>query len=155
MFNRNFEAVEVRRGVPPRESDAGGVGTSRKRRVLFILLMLVGSTFGGAVTSGLLTATPAVARRADESGGRQQWEYCALSKAAYVNGTREGYWIIHFQNSGPQVVDVQSSATDGIGASMAKAVAKLGAEGWEMVGQGPLEIRPGATTSVLYFKRLK
>jgi hypothetical protein len=120
-----------------------------------ILLILAGSTLGGAMSSKLLTATPASARPADESSGRQQqqqWEHCALTKAAYVNASRESYWIIYFRDTGPQVVDVQSSATDGNGAAMAKAINKLGAEGWEMVGQGSLETRAGATNA-LYFKR--
>jgi hypothetical protein len=119
-----------------------------------ILLILVGSTLGGAISSKLLTATPALARQADEPSSRQQWEYCALTKAAYVNASREGYWIVYLRDTGPQVVDVQSSATDGYGASMAKAITRLGAEGWEMVGQGSLDVRSGAANA-LYFKRQK
>jgi hypothetical protein len=126
----------------------------KKMNLLVIPLILVGATLGGAISGRLSTATPARAQEASESGGRQQWEYCALSKAAYVNAVRESYWIIYFRDTGPQVVDVQSSATDGSGAAMAKAVARLGAEGWEMVGQGPFEARSG-TTSALYFKRQK
>ncbi|MCA1568180.1 MAG: hypothetical protein LC803_21560 [Acidobacteria bacterium] len=47
------------------------------------LLILVGSTLGGAMSSKLLTAIPASARQADESSGQQQWEHCALTQAAY------------------------------------------------------------------------
>ena len=125
---------------------------SKKRHLLVILLILVGASLGGAISNKLLTITPTQAREADEPSSQQQWEYCALTKAAYVNASREGYWIVYFRDTGPQVVDVQSSATDGNGASMAKAIARLGAEGWEMVGQGPLEIRQGAVNA-LYFKR--
>ncbi|HEY9401697.1 MAG TPA: hypothetical protein VIQ24_03310 [Pyrinomonadaceae bacterium] len=127
---------------------------SKKLHLMIIPLILVGSTLGGAISSKLLSATPVLARQADEPSSRQQWEYCALSKAAYVNASREGYWIIYFRDTGAQVVDVQSSATDGHGASMAKAITRLGAEGWEMVGQGQLDVRPGATNA-LYFKRQK
>jgi hypothetical protein len=35
-----------------------------------------------------------------------------------------------------------------------KAIAKLGEEGWEMVGQGPLEIRQGGLNAI-NFKRPK
>ena len=127
---------------------------SKKLQLPFILLILVGSTLGGAISGKLLSATPALARQANESSSRTQWEYCALSKAAYVNTNREGYWIIYFRDTGAQVVDVQSQATDGNGASMAKAITRLGAEGWEMVGQGPLDVRLGAANG-LYFKRQK
>lgn len=127
---------------------------SRKIHLLIISLILVGATLGGAISGKLLTATPALAGQAEESSGREQWEHCALAKAAYVNAIRDSYWIIYFRDTGPQVVDVQSSATDGNGTSMAKAIAKLGAEGWEMVGQGPLDVRSGATNA-LYFKRRK
>lgn len=123
--------------------------------LLIILLILVGSTLGGAMSDKLLSATPVLARQDDEaSSPQQQWEYCALTKAAYVNASRDAYWIIYFRDTGMQVVDVQSSATDGNGASMAKAIARLGGEGWEMVGQGPLEARAGMTNA-LYFKRRK
>lgn len=127
---------------------------SKKRHLLIILLILVGSTMGGAISGRLINANPVLAREGEESSVRQQWEYCALSKAAYVNAGREAYWIIYFRDTGPQIVDVQSSATDGNGASMAKAIARLGAEGWEMVGQGALDVRSG-TTNALYFKRQK
>ena len=36
----------------------------------------------------------------------------------------------------------------------AKAIAKLGEDGWEMVGEGPLEMRAG-NLNAIYFKRLK
>ncbi|HEV2802603.1 MAG TPA: hypothetical protein VGW12_19175 [Pyrinomonadaceae bacterium] len=127
---------------------------SKKRHLLFILLILVGSALGGAISNKLLMATPALARPGEESSNRPQWEHCALTRAAYVNAGREDYWIIYFRETGPQVVDVQSSATDGSGASMAKAISRLGADGWEMVGQGPLDLRTGATNA-LYFKRRK
>lgn len=127
---------------------------SRKLHLLIILLILVGSTLGGAISTRLFNATPAQARHYEEPGGRVQWEYCALTKAAYVNASRDGYWIVYFQETGPQVVDVQSQATDGNGASLAKAINRLGVEGWEMVSQAPFEARTGATNA-LYFKRRK
>jgi len=36
-----------------------------------------------------------------------------------------------------------------------KAIARLGEEGWEMVGQGPLDVRAGTALNALYFKRPK
>lgn len=104
---------------------------SKKRHLLIILLILVGSTMGGAISGRFINANPVLAREGEESSVRQQWEYCALSKAAYVNVGREAYWIIYFRDTGPQIVDEQFSATDGNGASMAKAIARLGELGNE------------------------
>ena len=50
------------------------------------------------------------------------------------------------------MVEVEEQATERGGP--AKAIARLGEEGWEMVGQGPLEIRQGGFNA-LYFKRPK
>lgn len=128
---------------------------NRKRNVIVILLVLIGGLLGGAVSGQLLSATSTQAQQVDEAGSGQKWEYCGLMKAAYVASSRGGmYWIVYFRDTGVQVVDVQASATDGSGGAMGKALSRLGAEGWEMVGQGPIEISQGASNAI-YFKRLK
>ncbi len=89
-----------------------------------------------------------------EASSGRAWEYCAVGKAAYVGSDKGGkgglYWVSYFRESGVQVVEYEDLATEK--SALAKAIAKLGADGWEMVGQGPLEIRPVGLT-VLYFKR--
>jgi hypothetical protein len=76
-----------------------------------------------------------------------------INESAYVGSNRGGlYWVSYFRDSGVQVAEVEDPALEKNGP--AKAIAKLGVEGWEMVGQGPLEIRQG-TLSALYFKRPK
>lgn len=128
---------------------------SKKRHVLVISLVLIGGLLGGAISGSLLSTTSTRAQQIEEAGSGQKWEYCGLMKAAYAASSRAGqYWIIYFRDTGVQVVDVQAAATDGNGGAMGKALSRLGAEGWEMVGQGPLEINQGASNAI-YFKRLK
>jgi hypothetical protein len=84
-----------------------------------------------------------------------QWEYCAVVKAQYVGSPQGGiYWIAYFRGEGVRTEDVKAGPTSN---AFAKAVAKLGEEGWDMVGEGPLEIRqgPGGTTTAIFFKRRK
>ncbi|HYY99546.1 MAG TPA: hypothetical protein VE642_13175 [Pyrinomonadaceae bacterium] len=84
-----------------------------------------------------------------------QWEYCAVVKAQYVGSPQGGvYWVAYFKGEGVRTEDVRVGPT---GNAFAKAVAKLGEDGWDMVGQGPLEIRPGpgGTTTAVFFKRQK
>jgi hypothetical protein len=59
---------------------------------------------------------------------------------------------MYFRDGGPQIVEVEEAATERYGP--AAAIAKLGDGGWEMVGEGPLEMRAGATNAI-YFKRLR
>ena len=116
---------------------------------IMIALVIVATVMGGSIFNRWL-ATPALAH---QNSAGQLWEYCTLTKASYVGSNRGGvYWISYFRDSGVQVIDVEDAALEKNGP--AKAIAKLGAEGWEMVGQGPLEIRQ-STINALYFKRPK
>lgn len=127
-----------------------------RKRQLLAATVLVGSTLvAAAVTDRFFPARRAQAREAEGQALGRKWEYCALSKSAYVGPSRGGvYWISYFQESGVRVVEVEASATDGAGAAFAKAVAKLGAEGWEMVAPGQLEVNQ-VQSGAIYFKRPK
>ena len=117
---------------------------------IMIALMIVATLIVGPISNRWLLATPAMAH---QNNAGQQWEYCTLTKASYAGSNRGGlYWISYFRDSGVQVAEVEDPALEKNGPT--KAIAKLGAEGWEMVGQGPLEIRQG-TLNALYFKRPK
>lgn len=127
----------------------------KTRQFLFILLLLVGWAFSGALSGTHFSVPQTRAERAEESSAGPKWEYCALSKAAYGGPARGGlYWISYFGETGVNVVEVQASVTEGSGAAFAKAISKLGSEGWEMVAPGPLEVNQVSTTA-LYFKRPK
>lgn len=121
-------------------------------RVLALALVLAAGLIGGAITGRMNYTVPTQAQRVPARGARDRWEYCSLSKAL-VGQSRGGlYWISYFRNNGAQVVEVEEMATENSGP--AKAIAKLGDEGWEMVGEGPLEMRAGGINA-LYFKRLR
>lgn len=127
-----------------------------RRSAALAALMLV-AVCGGAMANRFFAAAqttggPARNER-PKATGVQKWEYCSLSRAAYPSSTRGGlYWISYFSDEGVRVVEFEEQATERSGP--AKALAKLGADGWEMVGQGAFEIRQGALNAI-YFKRPK
>ena len=128
------------------------INMSKTPRILTLALVLAAGLVGGAITGRMNYTVPTQAQRVPAKGARDRWEYCSLSKAL-VGQSRGGlYWISYFHSNGVQVVEVEEMATESSGP--AKAISKLGDEGWEMVGQGPFEMRAGGTNAI-YFKRLR
>lgn len=139
---------------------------NKKQCAVLIALMIMVGVAGGAVSNRLLGGAATHAQEEDppppprpqrtppaSTTRSRKWEYCSLTKAAYPGSNRGGlYWISYFRDAGVQVLEVEEQATERGGPS--KAIAKLGEEGWEMVGQGPLEIRQGGLNAI-YFKRPK
>jgi hypothetical protein len=120
----------------------------RKHLTLALALALAVGALAHALC-GSLVAPRTVQERAFDS----DWEYCAVVKAQYPGSVRFVYWITYFRGEGVRTENVE---TEPGGNPFAKAVAKLGQDGWEMVGEGPLEIRPGApggTQTAIFFKR--
>lgn len=118
------------------------------------MLALVAGLAGHALR-GEPSSHAAAGPRADADASDLQWEYCAVVKAQYVGSPQGGiYWIAYFKGEGVRTEDVKAGPT---GNAFAKAVSKLGEEGWDMVGEGPLEIRPGpgGTPTAVFFKRRK
>lgn len=128
------------------------------RTSLTLSVVLAAGLIGGVITGRMHFAVPTQAQRtnptadrmADRMRGPDRWEYCSLSKAMVGQGRGGLYWITYFRNGGAQVVETEELATERYGPS--KAIAMLGAEGWEMVGEGPLEMRAGGLNAI-YFKR--
>jgi hypothetical protein len=127
----------------------------RRHYLLTAALSLAAGFAGHALSDGLWTPRPVEARAPRAS----EWEYCAVVKAQMGDPRRQIYWIGYFKGDGVNTVPVEAGLS---GNSFAKAVAKLGDEGWEMVGEGPLEVaptvRPGPTTgtpTAIFFKRRK
>jgi hypothetical protein len=125
------------------------------KRGHYLLTAALSLAAGLALNWGALTPRPAEARAPRAS----EWEYCAVVKAQAGDPRRQIYWINYFRGDGVRNEPVEASLG---GNSFAKAVAKLGDEGWEMVGEGPLEVapvvRPGPTAGVptaVFFKRPK
>jgi hypothetical protein len=130
---------------------------NRRHYLLTVALSLAAGLAGHALY-GTLAATPA-AHAAVEPRRDLQWEYCAVVKQQGITTPRIVFWITYFRDEGMRTETVE--ATLG-GNSYAKAIAKLGTDGWEMVGEGPLDIRPdprpGSSINAptgLFFKRRK
>ena len=127
---------------------------NRRHYLLTVALSLAAGVAGHALYGSLAT-TPA-ARAAAEPQRDLQWEYCALVKSQSPS-PRLVFWIAYFKGEGVRTETVEAALS---GNSQAKAIAKLGEEGWEMVGEGPYEpvpvpnVRPGQPTAV-FFKRRK
>ena len=121
---------------------------------LLIALALFAGVAGRAVSDKLLAPQVAEARSAQD--GRDEWEYCAVTKAQYAGSPVGGvYWIAYFRPNGVEVAEVKASPNE---SAQGKAISKLGNEGWVMVGQGPLEVRqagPTGTPTALYFRRAR
>lgn len=151
---------------------------SKKFCALAVFLSLAAGTFGG-LFSRVFTAAPALAQgdagraerpRPDDVGDAspeappprreaaradaRRWEYCAITRAGQAPSLRRSaYSITYFLPGTARVVDVEESFSDR--AALPKAIAKLGDEGWELVGEGPLEFKVGTGGEALYFKRRK
>jgi hypothetical protein len=131
---------------------------NRKHYLLTVALALVAGSAGHFLYGTLLTPQGAEARAASARYADVQWEYCSVTKAQPAVPTARGgaYWINYFKTGG--VIETEWVETGPSGNAFAKAVAKLGEQGWDMVGEGPLEVKPGqpgGTPTVIFFKRRK
>lgn len=118
---------------------------------LLIVLALGGFLYARALNS------PAVKNEegSEASPPAERWEYCTVSKAGYTASNRGGtYWISYFRDAGVEIVEVEERASEQQGSAVVKAIARLGNEGWEMVGQADLPVKAGRVEAI-YFKRRK
>lgn len=134
---------------------------NRSHIALTIILALAAGFAGKSLADAASWTTVAAntrAARADSIKGDDsppQWEYCAVLKAQTPGSLRGGvYWISYFKGERIETQAIEAGPTSN---ALSKALNKLGNEGWEMVGQGPLEViaAPGGTPTALYFKRKK
>lgn len=108
-----------------------------------------GHSFADWLRAAAGTEAHASARRT----AGERWEYCAVTKAQFAGSVRGGqYWISYFRGANVRVETVEASVTEN---GLAKAVSRLGDDGWEMVGEATLDIGPGRGTppEAIYFKR--
>jgi hypothetical protein len=127
------------------------------KHLLATVVLALAAGVAGHTLRGAAPSHAAEARAVEPSKLQSdlQWEYCAVVKAQYVGSPQGGiYWIAYFRGEGVRTEDVKAGPT---GNAFAKAIAKLGEDGWDMVGEGPLEIRqgPGGTQTAIFFKRRK
>lgn len=123
---------------------------SMRRHALTAIFVSAALCGGAAAGKFFASAQQPQPKQSAASARPQRWEYASVTRA--VAGPARGglYWISYFSDKGVRVVEIEEQATEGGGP--AKAIAQLGADGWEMVGQGPLEIRQGGLNAI-YFKR--
>jgi hypothetical protein len=143
-------------------SKGGAEDVSLKRRLAMkkavYASLLVVVALGGFLYAGALNRAAGKSDESNEAGAGaavERWEYCAVSKAGYTASNRGGtYWISYFRDTGVDIVEVEERASEQQGAAVVKAIARLGNEGWEMVGQAELPVRTGRLDAI-YFKRRK
>ena len=126
-----------------------------KRSHLLIVILLTGSAVLGATLTTHQRTSKFEGEKVEAQAAADptRWEYCAVTKANYLATNRSGqYWITYFRNSGFKVDNIEDNATSN--AALAKAIAKLGDEGWELVSVGPMEVN-NAKLDAFYFKRPK
>ena len=123
-----------------------------RRHYLLTVALSLAAAFAGHLLYAALAAPPA-ARAAAEPRRDAQWEYAAVVKSQTLPTPRLFYWIAYFKDDGTTKTETVEAGFNGN--SQAKAIAKLGAEGWELVGEGQLDIRPGTNATGLLFKRRK
>jgi|GEM_PF-1552538 len=120
---------------------------------LLIAVALLAGYAGHALSDRLLAPRVASASAAAQDG-RDDWEYCAVARAQYPGSVQGGvYWIAYFRQNGVETEEIKAGPFEN---GQAKAINKLGREGWVMVGQGPLDVRqagPQGTATALYFRR--
>ena len=129
---------------------------NRRAYLLTVALSLAAGLAGHALYGSLSAPR---ARAAAEPRRAAEWEYCAVVKAQGPPTPRLFFWITYFRDEGMKIEPVETGPG---GAPYAKAIAKLGTDGWEMVGEGPLPVgpdpRPGSQAgapSAFFFKRRK
>ena len=130
-----------------------------RRHYLLTVALSLAAGFAGHALYGPVASPPA-ARAAAEPRRDAEWEYCAVVKAQ-ASTPRVLYSIVYIREKDkdeavrPELVEARLG-----GSSQLKAIAKLADDGWEMVGQAPLDPgidpRPGAPTpTAIFFKRRK
>jgi hypothetical protein len=136
----------------------------KKSQVLILILLVLTMTLiSGTIFNRFASQifVQAEATQSAQSGGQIKWEYCAVPASGYQRvdfGSNVYYVTIrYYQSSGwrgerVEWTPVQSDEADGMERVVAKAIAKLGAGGWEMVQERP---RSEHVQSMIYFKRPK
>lgn len=121
---------------------------------LLILLALAIPLYRSVLDRSVPVAAAESRTADDATSALAKWEYCAVSRAAYTATNRRGtFWISYFKETGVEVVGVEEGAFDQDSVA-ARVIAKLGEEGWEMVGRGELPVK-SSSIGAIYFKRRK
>ena len=137
--------------------------------LLVALAMICGSV--GGHRSSTISAVAASGNLQDPTQGttaRQKWEYCAIADVDIYGASDRSVGvavIYYFKSTGYQAERVEVAAersVDGartaVDMARAKAIAKLGEDGWEMLCEGmpfATRLRPAERDKALYFRRAR
>jgi hypothetical protein len=133
----------------------------KKTQVFALAAVLAAGLLAGLMLSGV-AFNSAQAQQLGKAAG-ETWEYCAITDVPAVG--RDGRVIgtakvCYFQGSGCRNEEVEASVpgrdfTEGKKAALAKAMAKLGAEGWELLGEATQfgYAQDSVDPKALYFRR--
>ena len=118
----------------------------------FAVGLLLGTKAPFAFAQADYAEAPRAISRYEQRPERMKWEYCAITRAAVSASLPRGsYTLTYFRTSGADSTSIEETATDR--GALARTIAKLGDDGWELVGEGRLELRSNLSGVALYFKR--
>lgn len=135
---------------------------NQNKQLWLLTLLLVAVLVGAALGTGFSAVHSSQAQQT-EAQRKEKWEYCAIIYAA-VGSYNFGHYtgtvgIRYFDLNGSREekfetwLDKSESDFNADRESAARAIAKLGSEGWEMVGRESNQSKNGY--DFIYFKRLK
>jgi len=131
---------------------------SRAKQVL-ILVIIAAAVVAGMAIKMNLTSTSSVQANQGAGGGVRTWEYCAITRVSDEsdNFNRKGKAVIRYFSFGgvrEQIVEfvpgIGEKNVDPRDEALARALARLGAERWEMVSK---ESDTEGKFKPFYFKR--
>jgi hypothetical protein len=116
---------------------------SKTKQVLILAVIAAVSAAVGMIANNLFGASSVQANQGGRSGA-QKWEYCAITNVYWSDnniGVRPVAVIRYFQAGGEKEETVEFAPDFGKSAelrdALAKAIAKLGDQGWEMFLKDP------------------
>jgi len=120
--------------------------------------------FWGGMSYGTVPAAPVASFADGNAPTVKRWEHCtlALTNGFVKNGPKvTGSATINYvQDAGLWMEKIEATVDESISKSenvedtvLAKAIGKLGGDGWELVGEGTLLRTRPDEQKVLYFKR--
>jgi hypothetical protein len=127
---------------------------SKAKQVLILTIIVAVGAAVGLIAINSFSGASVQANQGGRSGS-QRWEYCTIADAYWTGsfGDRPVAVIRYLQVGGAKEETVEFAPDVGkkpeIRDAWAKAIAKLGDEGWEMVLKEP------GSGYTFYFKRLK
>jgi hypothetical protein len=130
-----------------------------KAKQVLILVIIAAAVVAGMAIKMNLTSTSSVQANQGAGGGVRTWEYCAITRVSDEsdNFNRKGKAVIRYFGFGgvrEQIVEfvpgIGEKNVDPRDEALARALARLGAERWEMVSK---ESDTEGKFKPFYFKR--